>query len=431
MCEGACCTWNERDCCWKCLRRWHISPEELCCDMPQVWLAAFIPTTIAVFLMLVFGCYDYVQELSPPSYFIETTQIPVWINNTFSLVQPTDNCSVTFGNLTVVQQSCTNLSQSTFVSPGSLCAFTSCLKYQQTCFPCYYNCFTNDCWVPQQQENCLKSTSHFNCTMNYDGRTTYSCSNSPNSSMPICQKDCPDFQCQPPADYSCNCINDYCLNYQNKICSYDRVYYYNMHLFYQYTDGKIFHDNNVIKKMCQTDDSECQVDFLKQYQPMTIWYNENNSSMYITSWTPNQTAGTIAMIVLGAIYGFCVFIVYCLFGCIICSSCKCPKLKPRKQLPLSSPNPQPDKAVQVNKPEGLRLSFASKEPVQKIEMTIDKYAMCFICHQSLEGFSMRVMECRHICHEQCNGFGQPCPHPSCNPKKIIVQWHEVKQPVII
>lgn len=442
--KGQFCGCDDDDCCWKCLKKWEIDPEQACCCKQREdgaccgcalwwWI---LPLIVMAFLLLGFGCSQYIKDNKMPEYFIEVDQIPVWNSTSFSKVQITTNCSISLSNTTSLLEDCSTMSQNMTVLPTSQCAVTNCQTYQKTCSPCYFNCYTDDCWVAQQQEDCLTETKPFDCSVTYgDVRTIYSCKKNPNSSMPICQKDCADFMCQAPTDYTCDCVNGDCMLYQNKICYVERVYYVTLTLYSQYTVKEEDFIANLITKVCLADDLVCQSQFIGQYNSTDLYYNMYDPSTYITEWDVSHSPGTLGMVSMGVIImflGLCFFVCYC---CDVCTRCRTPIPVPK---PYKAPKPVAPKPAPVPKvvqpiqlsPSKLPPPYASSSKLispsevsrsvehHGIKLIVDKDAKCIICGNLLADNSLIVMACRHIYHDKCV-LGKTCIHPECNPSTPV------------
>ena len=443
-------------CCWKCLTRWGIKPYEMFAEW-NFWclLILGIPT----FIMLVFGAHIFMQEKIQPtgwnSQWVEIMEEPTWANFSTTTTIPSqvivsNNCTLV-GNVTLPTLSCTNLPQDMIVTDQQCRYTTTCLKWQQKCSPCYYNCFTDDCWVQQQQQDCLRATKPYGCTVTYgDVRTVYSCTHDINSTIPTCQKDCPDFQCQAPTDYTCNCYNAYCLQEQTKTCyvartqavSTTKVTYT---LFYLYVVDHVNYNNSVITQTCNFGDEKCKNDFLNQYNKTRIYYDKNNPTKYVTSlssWSVHHAGGTYALVILGTIFMFLI-LCWCFCYCgTICRNCKVPPSppkppkapKPPKQ-PKVSPPPKQEKAVTVKPqiptqpviqqpsqptkaieliapPPGYQDGTSQQAPHSvAINITMDPTSKCIVCGKPLKDASLKVMPCRHTYHALCT---EKCIAPMCN-----------------
>ena len=400
----------------KCLRRWNVNPTHLFDDCNFWWLLIL---GIPVFCMMVIGSLYFVQESKMPSYWIPSTERPVWnVTQPYSEVIPTTNCSLHDVNINTTFPAlvCDSLPQNMTVKDAETCYYPkTCAKWFQTCQPCYYVCFTNDCWEEQQQEDCLKIAKNYACKTTYtDLRSTYTCTQDPNpvggGINSTCKMNCPDFQCQPPTDYHCNCVNDYCLVNQTKICYIERTkptVIYTM--FYTYTVKGVVYTNSLITQKCGANDTTCKNNFLNQYQVTSIYYNKNNPASHITDWEPNHAGGTYAMVVIGAVAFAGILIWAGFFCCDVFRNCKRPPPtpKPPKQPKVIAPKPMPTQSVQMAPAQ----SIGQPTTHTGIQLTLDPSSKCIACGQPLRDSSLKVMPCRHTYHTHCT---DKCIVPACN-----------------
>jgi hypothetical protein len=232
---------------------------------------------------------NYINDV----YILTNISADTKIDTTFKLQQGT-NCFPVDNTTDISKLSkCNSIDQ---ITQEQYCtADGDCIE--KICNPCKYKCYTDQCWIKEEQHDCITDMSKYQCTITYNSRTTYLCLKDPNDTISECQRECPDFSCKTVAE------NYKCLKYATNLCNIMKVPIVTTVLYIHYNVDGIKYSANIT---CDNKDQNCLVKLNDTAANIKyIYYNKlnpNDTEINIDDLLESTTTRIDGLIISGAVF---------------------------------------------------------------------------------------------------------------------------------